>query len=129
MKIGFESKIIEAQSIKVNGTIKKAIDRYKKNLIPMKAFLSDYYAVKNYDNYLSSADNPLVYYYKGIKGYEVEGGTSNNETAFRFAVSTLKDQNPTDVINAAFYNNKRNDMDFEIGYVLPIFFNIVKRLI
>lgn len=30
MKIDFESKIIKTQSLKVNGTIKKAIDRYKK---------------------------------------------------------------------------------------------------
>lgn len=35
---------------------------------------------------------------------------------------TLKDQDPSDVINAAFYaNKKRNDSDFELGYVLPLF--------
>lgn len=127
MIIDFESKTIETRSIKVNGSIKKVIDKYKKFFIPMSAFLSDYYAVKSYEDYLSTANNPMLYYYKGIKGHEVEGGTTNDETAFRFALTTLKDQNPTDVINAAFYkNNKRNDIDFEIGYLLPIFFNLVK---
>ena len=124
----FESKIIPSVKIKINGKIKKAIDAYSRKKVPMRAMLTDFLAVKSKKDELAAADNPWAYFYKGIEGHEVESGVSHEETLFRFAAMTLKDQEPSDVINAAFYaNKKRNDSDFELGYVLPLFLENTKQ--
>lgn len=124
----FESKIIPAVKLKINGRIKKAVEAYKKKKVPMKVMLTDFLAVKSKQDELAEADNPWAYYYKGIEGHEVESGVSYEETLFRFSAMTLKDQKPSDVINAAFYANKiRNDSDFEVGYVLPLFLNNINQ--
>lgn len=93
----------------------------------MKVMLTDFLAVKSKGDELAAADNPWAYFYKGIEGYEIESGVSLDESAFRFAAMTLKNEKSSDVINAAFYSNKvRNDSDFELGYLLPLFINIVQ---
>lgn len=122
MKIAFRTKELHCISVKTNGTIKESIDAYRKKHTPMSVFLTDYLAVKSKGNHLVKADNPWAYYYKGIEGHEIESGVSTDETLFRFAAMKLKDELPTDVISAAFYaNQSRNDSDFEIGYLLPLF--------
>ncbi len=92
----------------------------------MRILLTDFLAVKSkYDN-LAEAHNPWAYLYKGIEGHEIETCVSYEETLFRFSAMTLKDQKPSDVINAAFYANQaRNDSGFEIGYLLPLFLDNV----
>lgn len=118
----FETRRIELRKIKKNGTINKAIEEYRKWRVPMRVLLTDYLAVKSKGNRLAEAENPWAYNYKGIEGHEVESGVSVDESLFRFAAMSLKGQKPTDVINAAFFANKRrNDGSFEIGYVLPLF--------
>ena len=123
----FESKVLPAIGIKINGKIKKAMDSYKQKKIPMRVMLTDFLAVKSHGDELAEADNPWAYNYKGIEGYEIESGVSLDESAFRFAAMTLKNEKPSDVINAAFYSNKiRNDSDFELGYLLPLFIDAVE---
>ncbi len=126
MRIVFRTSVLNRLSVKTNGTIKESIDAYRKKHTPMAVFLTDYLAVKSKGNHLVKADNPWAYYYKGIEGHEIESGVSTDETLFRFAAMKLKDELPTDVISAAFYANKnRNDSDFEIGYLLPLFIGVV----
>jgi len=128
MRLNFRTKELPHITIKTNGRIKKAIDSYRKKQAPMSLFLSNYLAVKSKGDQLIQAENPWAYFYKGIEGYEVEGGVSIDETLFRFATMSVKNDIPSDVINAAFYNNKnRNDSDFEIGYLFPLFFETVTR--
>lgn len=128
MELTFISKELPKVSIKINGTIKKAIESYRKSQIPMFAFISDYLAVKSGGDPLYKADNPFSYYYKGMKKYPVEKGVSVHEAEFTFSAMKLKDELPSEVINAAFYSNKnRNDSDFEIGYLLPLFLNAVTK--
>ena len=128
MKLRFESKQIPSRSIKINGRIKNVIGQYRKLRVPMKALMTDYLAVKSMGDILVDADNPWAYYYKGVEGHEIESGVSVEETAFRFAAMKLKDQIPTDVINAAYFANKyRNDSDFELGYLLPLFLENIKE--
>ncbi|MCR4716783.1 MAG: hypothetical protein K5656_06350, partial [Lachnospiraceae bacterium] len=65
---------------------------------------------------------------KEITGRKFETGVSVDETVFRFATLKLKDELPSDVINAAFYANKnRNDSNFELGYLLPGFIQTISR--
>lgn len=117
-----ESKVIPSIKIKINGKIKKAIDAYSRKKVPMRVMLTDFLAVKSKSDELAMAENPWAYFYKGIEGHEVESGVSHEETLFRFAAMNLKNQKPSDVINAAFYANKaRNDSDFELGYIVPLF--------
>lgn len=128
MDLTFISKELPKVSIKINGTIKKAIDSYRKSQIPMFAFISDYLAVKSGGDPLYKADNPFSYYYKGMKKYPVERGVSVHEAEFTFSAMELKNELPSEVINAAFYSDKnRNDSDFEIGYLLPLFLNAVSN--
>ncbi|MGN0421599.1 MAG: hypothetical protein ACI4EY_02570 [Lachnospiraceae bacterium] len=123
----FESKKIGSKSIRINGKIKKAIDAYNNKKVPMRVLLTDFLAVKSKSDELAAADNPWVYFYKGIEGHEVESGVSSDESLFRFAAMTLKNQKPSDVINATFFSNKtRNDSDFELQYVLPLFLKNIK---
>lgn len=118
----FESKLIPSIKIKINGKIKKAIDAYSRKKVPMRVMLTDFLAVKSKSDELAMAENPWAYFYKGIEGHEVESGVSHEETLFRFSAMNLKNQKPSDVINAAFYANKqRNDSDFELGYIVPLF--------
>lgn len=122
LKMLFESKVIPSAKLKINGKIKKAIDAYSEKKVPMRVMLTDFLAVKSKTEELAAADNPWAYFYKGIQGHEIESGVSHEETLFRFSAMTLKDQKPSDVINAAFYSNRtRNDSDFELGYFLPLF--------
>jgi len=122
----FKTKVLPTTEIKIDGTIKKALDSYKKKKIPMRAMVKDFLAVKSKGDALADAENPWAYFYKGFEGYEVESGVSLDESAFRFAAMSLKNEEPSDVINAAFYSNKvRNDSDFELGYVVPLFLNEV----
>ena len=72
----FESKIIPAVKLKINGRIKKAVEAYKKKKVPMRVMLTDFLAVKSKQDELAEADNPWAYYYKGIEGHEVESGVS-----------------------------------------------------
>ena len=129
----FESRTIPSVKIKTSGTIKKALDAYRAKKVPMRAMLTDYLAVKSKSDLLAEADNPWAYYYKGIEGHEVESGVSHEETLFRFAAMELKNQEPSDVIDAAFYTNrKRNDYEFELGYLVPFFLentNITDRIL
>lgn len=128
MRINFRSKELPHITIKTNGRIKDAIDSYRKNFVPMTLFLTNYLAVKSMGDLLVQAENPWAYYEKGVKGHKVECGVSTDETIFRFATMSIKDDIPSDVINAAFYNNKnRNDSDFEIGYLFPLFIETVTR--
>ena len=126
MEVEFESKTIPETHININGDIKKVKDKYKKRHVEFQVLLSHFLAVKSRFDDLAEAENPWAYYYKGIEGYDVESGVSVDETLFTFGAMKLKDQKPSDVINATFYANKiRNDYDFELGYLLPIFFSVV----
>lgn len=121
MSVEFKSRQISPKAIKINGKIKKAIDAYKKKKVPMNVLMTNFLAVKSKGDELAKAENPWAYFYKGIEGHEVESGVSLDETLFRFATMEIRDQNPTDVINAAFFSNKvRNDSEFEIGYMIPM---------
>lgn len=125
MRITFITIELPHITIKTNGRIKKAIDSYRKKQVPMSLFLTNYLAVKSKGDQLVQAENPWAYFYKGVEGYEVESGVSIDETLFRFSTMSIKNEMPSDVINAAFYNNKnRNDSDFEIGYLFPIFLKL-----
>ena len=126
MKLDFNKCHLTPRPIKVNAKIKRAIDAYRKKKVPMRVLLTNFLAVKSKGDDLADAENPWAYFYKGIEGHEVESGVSVDETLFRFATMEIKDQNPTDVIIAAYYANKRrNDSAFEIGYLLPVFLNNV----
>ncbi len=117
----FESQNIPCVTIGKNKKIKDSIGMYRKFKVPMRVLLTDFLAVKSKYDVLAAAENAWASFFKG-EGHEVESGVSVDETLFRFAAMSLKDQNPTDVINAAFYANKvRNDYDFELGYLLPLF--------
>lgn len=118
--MNFQSKKIHRRVTKINGKIKKATNEYRKNKVPMKLLLTNFLAVKSKNDYMAKAENPWAYLYKGIKGHEVESGVSVDETLFRFATMEIKDELPADVINAAFYaNKKRNDDLLELEYLLP----------
>jgi hypothetical protein len=126
MRINFRSKELPHITIKTNGKIKKAIDSYRKKLVPMTIFLTHYLAVKSKGDLLAEALNPWSYFFKGIEGHEIESGVSVEETLFNQSAMTLPKELPSNVINAAFYINKhRNDYDFEIGYLLPLFIETI----
>lgn len=125
MRLSFSNRIIPTQSLKKNRKIQAAISAYRGKRVPMRVLLTNFLAVKSKGDELAEAENPWAYYYKGMQGHEVESGVSIDETLFRFATMEIKEQKPTDLINAAFYSNKtRNDSDFEIGYLLPEFLEI-----
>ena len=127
MEFDFISRKLTAQQIRINGKIKKAITAYRDKRVPMSVLLTNFLAVKSKGDALAQAENPWAYFYKGIEGHEIESGVSVDETLFRFATMEIKDQRPTDVINAAFFaNKKRNDSAFELGYLLPLFLDNVK---
>ncbi|MDT2768763.1 hypothetical protein P7G58_07835 [Globicatella sulfidifaciens] len=46
----------------------------------MKLLLTNFLAVKSKNDYLAEAENPWAYFYKGMKGHEVESGVSVDET-------------------------------------------------
>ncbi len=118
----FESKELPSIEIKINGKIKNALDKYREKRIPMRVLLDNFLAVKSKKIIDAAPDNVWAYFYKGIEGHDVETGVSLEESAFRFGAMKIRDQNPSDVINAAFYANKiRNDSDFELGYLIPLF--------
>ena len=126
MNIVFKSRKIESRPIKINGKIKKAIGEYRAKRVPMSVLLTNFLAVKSKSDELADAENPWAYFYKGIEGHEVESGVSLDETLFRFATMEIKAQKPSDVINAAFFANKvRNDSNFELGFMLPLFERII----
>ncbi len=128
MGIVFKNQVIHSEKIKINGTIKKAIDAYRKKRVPMRVLLTNFLAVKSKWDELAEAENPWAYFYKGMEGHEIESGVSVDETLFRFATMEIKDQKPSDVINAAFFANKiRNDSDFELGYLLPLFHETIAK--
>ncbi len=130
MSLSFADRELPQIHIKVNAKIKKAIEAYKKRRVPMKVLLTDFLAVKSKGDELADAENPWAYYYKGMEGHGVESGVSVEETVFRFAAMNIKDQKPTDVINAAFYaNKKRSDSSFEIGYLIPEFYGLKKSYV
>ncbi|MCR5095898.1 MAG: hypothetical protein K6A70_04085 [Erysipelotrichaceae bacterium] len=127
MHVVFPSQEIPVVKVKNKGTIKAAVDKYRSRQTPMKQLLTDYLAVKSYGDRLAEAENPWAYYYKGIEGHEIEMGVSYHETLFNLSTMSLKKELPTDVIDSAFYtNNARNDYDFELGYLVPLFINLVK---
>ena len=95
MRLNFRTKELPHITIKTNGRIKKAIDSYRKKQAPMSLFLSNYLAVKSKGDQLIQAENPWAYFYKGIEGYEVEGGVSIDETLFRFATMSVKNDGRT----------------------------------
>ena len=118
----FQSENLPSCTIKVNGKIKKAIDQYKRKKVVMRQLMTDFLAVKSKEDLLAKAENPWAYFYKGMEGHEIESGVSVLETAFIYAAMEIKDQEPSDVINAAYYANKlRNDSDFEMGYLVVEF--------
>ncbi len=122
MLIDFQSKELPKTSIKTNGRIKNAIDAYRSRQVPLRLLLTNFLAVKSKGDELAEADNSWAYFYKGIEGYEVESGVSVDESLFIFSTMEIKNEKPTDVINASFYSNKkRNDSDFELGYLHTIF--------
>lgn len=122
METVFTTKEIPHIKFGMNKRINDAIGKYRNFRIPMSSFLKDFLAVKSKGDQLALAENPWAYLHKGIEGYEIESGVSVDETAFCFYAMKLKNDLPSDVIHAAFYNNQyRNDSDFEVGYLLPIF--------
>ena len=128
MSIMFEPVELKPKTIKVTGTIMKAIKTYNDLKIPLSRLVSDYYIVKDHRN-LEKKDNPWIYYHKGILSKEYEVGASVIEDAFNEGAVQLvaKKKQPTDVINAAFYASKsRNDSAFELSYLLPLFFEDTK---
>lgn len=82
--------------------------------------LTNLLAVKSNYNHLADAENPWAYFYKRIKGREVESGVAVDETLIRFATMEIKNELPTDVINATFFANKlRNEDLLELEYLIP----------
>lgn len=64
----------------------------------MTVFLEHYLAVKSKGDLLAKALNPWAYNYKGREGHVVESGVSIDETQFRFATMSIKNDIPSDVI-------------------------------
>ncbi len=81
MSIMFEPVELKPKTIKVTGTIMKAIKTYNDLKIPLSRLVSDYYIVKDHRN-LEKKDNPWIYYHKGILSKEYEVGASVIEDAF-----------------------------------------------
>ena len=124
----FSNRQITKQSIKINRKIKDVIQLYRDLKIPMRKMITDFYHVKMYRNKLIEAENPWAYLYKGILGRDIESGASKMESAFDFGAMELHACKPTDVVNAAFYaNKKRNDAEFELGYILPLFVQLIEK--
>ena len=121
----FESTELKSRKIKVNRIIKYVLGLYKELIVSRRAMLTHFLAVKQKDNLDADPLNVYVDICKS-KGYEIERGLSSGETAFVFGAVKLKDQEPTDVINAAFYNNTRNDTVFECGYLIEVFKKLIE---
>lgn len=120
----FPNRRLKTQKIKVNKKISDAIEKYRESFIPLKNLLTDVSIVKKLN--LDEIINPWAYYHGGIERYDVESGISAGETALLFAAMGLKNEKPTNIINAAFYsNNSRNDSTFEISYLAPQFLDMV----
>ena len=81
----FKSTVIPQRSVKINGTIKRAVGEYRKKMVPMRQLLTDFLAVKSKGDKLAEAENPWAYQYGGIEGHEVERGVSVLETLFIFS--------------------------------------------
>lgn len=104
MRIAFKTKTLPHISIKTNGNIKKSIDAYRKSQVPLSRLLTSFLAIKTIPEKLSEVDNPWAYYVKGIEKHKVESGVTRDESLFLFAAMNLKDELPTDVINAALHH-------------------------
>ncbi len=112
--------------VKTNGTIKAAIETYRKLNIPMRKLLTDYLIVLSNHSELREALNPWRDYHIGKVRGRIETGVSVEETALEFAAMNLKKQLPTDVIRSAYYAAKdRNDSGLECGFLLPEFLETV----
>ena len=126
MRITFKTRTLPHIAIKINGPIKEAIDAYRRWQVPMDLFLENFLAVKSKKDKYAQAENPWRLLTKEVVGRNFETGVSVDETVFRFATLKLKNELPSDVINAAYYANKtRNDYNFELGYLLPGFIQTI----
>ena len=110
---------IKSVPVRISGTMKKALYQYQRFHIPKQVLLRDYLAVVNYKDHLQIAENPWLYYHKGILREDVEAGMSAMETAFEFGAMELRKTKPTDVIRAVFYST-RNDSGVELSYIYPL---------
>ena len=64
---------------------------------------------------------------KGILNNGMESGVSTLQAAFNLGAVPLKNEKPSDVIRAAFYdNNIRNDSAIENSLLIPEFISIVR---
>ena len=118
---------IESIPIKKNGTIKKVLNLYREMGIPFKQLITDYAIVVSNRN-IGEALDPYLYYNKGILNNGMESGISKLQSVFNLGAVKLIDENPSDVIRAAFYDNVgRNDSAFELSMVVPEFFEMSKN--
>lgn len=122
----FEEKEYPLNKVKISISrkINTVLVLYKKFFVPFSVLLTDYLAVISNES-VREAFNPWAYYYKGIKGNEIEQGVSSLETAFNFGAMKLSNEKPSDVINSIYYK-KQNDYAFECGFLFDEFWNGVQ---
>lgn len=121
----FDPAILKKEEIKVDGTIKKVVDKYRQLKVPMRVLLTDYYLTLYSRSLKLPAINPYVHL-KGLRKEYVVAGASAMETAYASGVMELvrKKRKPTDVIRAVFYRSKAlDDSAFELSFLLPLFFD------
>lgn len=108
------------KKVKATGRVARAIKSYRKSYVPLTKLLSDVLDVKRDKRYLEKAVNPWAYVQR-VKRLPVEMGVSVEETLFEKSAFFLKDEQPTDIIRAAFYPKSRNDSALECSLLLRWF--------
>lgn len=107
--------------VKINGNITKAMQRYRREKMPLKHLLQDVHDIKLHRKDLEHALNPWLHLNRDLKRIPVESGFTIEETLFEKAAFLLKDEQPTDLIRSIFYPPSRNDSGIECGLVYEKF--------
>ncbi len=113
--------------IRKNGVIKKVFAIYAQQGVTYNQLISDLTIVKA-NKELDKAFDPYIKYNKSVLNNGMESGVSTLQAAFNLGAVPLKNEKPTDVIRAAFYDNRvRNDSAIENGLLIPEFISSYKN--
>ena len=128
MNLQFQIRTLPEKPVdKTKNNIIEVIREYRRFKLPMRQLLNDFYFAASAAKNSKTIFRPWPYYYKKATGLNIEGGVSGAELFFEEMTTKLKNELPTDVINACFYAGKeRNDYSIEVGYLLPEFSNLLK---
>lgn len=110
----------KCENIKVisKGKIKKALEIYRRFSMPNSKLFIDYCAASGLSG---NPYNPWAEF-KTNAGINIKPGTSLDESAFNDAAWAIRNEKATDVIRNLFYPSYINDSGFEIGFLVPEFF-------